>query len=97
MTSPVCPSSKVKLPPSRAVEEAIEFAKKDAEEDETAWDFIAPRDWPDGVEAVARRHAELAEIERQIDEEIYLLYEISEEDRRAIEEELGLKEGDGPS
>ena len=71
------------------VEKAIELARKDAEEDETTWDFIAPPDWPDGVEKVARRHAELAEIERQIDEEVYRLYEISEEDRRAIEEELG--------
>ncbi len=71
------------------VEKAIELAKKDAEEDETTWDFIAPPDWPYGVEAVARRHAELAEIEHQIDEEVYRLYEISEEDRRAIEEELG--------
>ena len=53
-----------------------------------------PPDWSDGVEAVARRHAELAEIERQ-DEEVYRIYEISGEDRRAIEEELGLKEADG--
>ncbi|MBA2848866.1 hypothetical protein G4V39_01445 [Thermosulfuriphilus ammonigenes] len=71
------------------VEKAIELVRKDAEEDETTWDFIAPPDWPDGVEAVARRHTELAEIKRQIDEEVYRLYEISEEDRRAIEEELG--------
>ncbi len=46
------------------------------------------------MEAVARRHAELAEIERQ-DEEVYRIYEISGEDHRAIEEELGLKEADG--
>jgi hypothetical protein len=43
------------------------------------------------VEKVAKRHAELTEIERQIDEEVYRLYEISEEDRRAIEEELGIE------
>ncbi|MDL1971054.1 MAG: BREX-1 system adenine-specific DNA-methyltransferase PglX [Candidatus Desulfofervidaceae bacterium] len=73
------------------VEKVIELAKKDAEEDETTWDFIAPPEWPDGIEKVARRHAELAEIERQIDEEVYRLYEISEEDRRAIEEELGIE------
>ena len=77
------------------VEKAIELANKDAEEDETTWDFVAPPDWLDGVEKVARRHAELAEIERQIDEEVYRLYGIPEEDRRAIEEELGLKEEDG--
>ena len=27
------------------VEKAIELAKKDAEEDETTWDFVAPPDW----------------------------------------------------
>lgn len=73
------------------VEKAIELAKKDAEEDETTWDFIAPPDWPDGIKKVARRHAELAEIECQIDEEVYRLYEISEEDYRAIEEELRIE------
>jgi len=72
----------------KLVEEAIALAKADSEEDETTWDFIAPPDWPDGIEKVAERHAQLAEIERQIDEEVYRLYGISEEDRRAIEEEL---------
>jgi len=70
------------------VEEAIALAKADSEEDETTWDFIVPPDWPDGIQKVAQRHAQLAEIERQIDEEVYRLYGISEEDRRAIEAEL---------
>ena len=34
------------------------------------------------------RHRKLAEIEQQIDEEIYCLYGISDEDRAAIEAEL---------
>ena len=70
------------------VNQAIELAKADSQEDETTWDFIAPPDWPDGIRKVAERHARLAEIEREIDEEVYRLYGISEEDRRAIEAEL---------
>jgi len=106
------------------VEKAIELAKKDAEEDETTWDFVAPPDWPDGNDergtmndergmrddergtmsdeggrmkdengrmGPEERAALLAEIERQIDEEVYRLYGISEEDRQAIEEELGMR------
>jgi hypothetical protein len=73
----------------KLVDKAISLAKSDSEDDETTWDFIAPPDWPDGIQKVAERHARLAEIERQIDEEVYRLYGISEEDRRAIEEEVG--------
>jgi len=70
------------------VDQAITLAKTDSEEDETTWDFIAPPNWPNGIRKVAQRHARLAEIERQINEEVYRLYGISEEDRRAIEAEL---------
>jgi hypothetical protein len=70
------------------VNEAVELAKKDSEEDETTYDFIAPPAWPEGAEAVAQRHRRLAGIEREIDEEVYRLYEISDDDRRAIEAEL---------
>jgi hypothetical protein len=70
------------------VNEAVELAKKDSEEDETTYDFIAPPAWPEGAEAVAERHRRLAGIEREIDEEVYRLYEISDDDRRAIEAEL---------
>ena len=70
------------------VEEAIALARCDSEEDETTWDFIAPPAWKDGTRDVAERHARLARVERAIDEEVYRLYGISEEDRRAIEAEL---------
>jgi len=70
------------------VDHAIALAKADSEDDDTTWDFIAPPDWPDGIQKVTERHARLAEIERKIDEEVYRLYGISEEDRRAIEAEL---------
>ncbi|MBW2023466.1 MAG: BREX-1 system adenine-specific DNA-methyltransferase PglX [Deltaproteobacteria bacterium] len=74
----------------RLVDMAISLAKADSEEDETTWDFIAPPDWPDGIQKVAERHAQLAQIEREIDEEVYRLYGISDEDREAIEQELGM-------
>lgn len=70
------------------VEQAIELARQDSQEDETTYDFIAPPAWPDGVQRVTDRHRQLAEVEKEIDEEVYRLYEISPEDRKAIEEEL---------
>ena len=70
------------------VHQAITFTKIASEEDETTWDFVAPPDWPDGTRKAAERHVQLAEIERQIDEEVYRLYGISDEDRQAIEAEL---------
>ena len=70
------------------VDQAIALAKADSEDEETTWDFITPPDRPDGTQKVAERHSQLAEIERQIDEEVYRLYGISIEDRRAIEAEL---------
>jgi hypothetical protein len=61
----------------------------DSVEDETTYDFIAPPAWPDGVGRVTERHpGPRNAIEKEIDEEVYRLYEISPEDRRAIEEEL---------
>jgi hypothetical protein len=70
------------------VDRAVALARTDSEEDETAHNFIAPPAWPDGVERVTVRHKDLAEVEKEIDEEVYRLYAISPEDRRAIEEEL---------
>jgi hypothetical protein len=80
------------------VEQAIELARKDSEEDETTYDFLSPPAWPSGIERVTARHRQLEAVEREIDEEVYRLYEISPEDRKAIEEELAaapLAETDG--
>jgi len=81
------------------VEKAVALAKADSEDDETTYDFIAPPDWKTGIDDVAARRRELARIEEGIDEEVYRLYGISEEDRKAIEEELAEpvveEEGDG--
>jgi hypothetical protein len=70
------------------VEQAIALARQDSAESETTYDFLAPPAWPDGLDAVAARHAELDRIEREIDDEVYRLYGISAEDRAAIEVEL---------
>ena len=75
-------------PLSALVEQAIELAKADSEQDETAYDFIALPAWQTGIDDVVGRHRKLAEIEGQVDEEVYCLYSISDEDRMAIEAEL---------
>ncbi|MCI0695641.1 BREX-1 system adenine-specific DNA-methyltransferase PglX [candidate division KSB1 bacterium] len=72
------------------VEQVIAFAKADSTEDETTYDFIAPPSWRTGIEDVTKRHAQLTDIEQQIDEEVYRLYGISETDRAAIEAELAV-------
>ncbi|MEM0498295.1 MAG: BREX-1 system adenine-specific DNA-methyltransferase PglX [Methanothrix sp.] len=75
----------------RLVERAIALAQADAAEDETTFDFIAPP-WTgslkDTITEILLRHESLQDVEREIDEEVYRLYAISEEDRRAIEAEL---------
>jgi DNA-binding transcriptional MerR regulator len=70
------------------VDRAVALARVDSEEDETTYDFVEPPAWPDGVDRVTARHRDLAALEKEIDEEVYRLYEISPEDRKAIEEEL---------
>ena len=70
-------------------ERAVTTARVDSEEDETTYDFVEPPAWPDGVERVTARHRDLVtRWRKEIDEEVYWLYEISPEDRKAIEEEL---------
>lgn len=70
------------------VEQAIALARADSEEDETTYDFITPPAWDNGIDNMTARHHQLTEIERQIDEEVYRLYDISDDDRAAIEAEL---------
>ncbi len=73
---------------SSLVDQAVALARADSEDSETTFDFIAPSFWATGLDDLAARAQKLAEIERQIDEEVYRLYGISPQDRRAIEEEL---------
>ncbi|MFZ5915466.1 MAG: hypothetical protein ACOYZ7_00855 [Chloroflexota bacterium] len=57
-------------------------------QDETTFDFIAPPCWDTGLADMTAAQARLAALERQIDDEVYRLYGISDEDRAAIEAEL---------
>ena len=70
------------------VEQAVILARIESAEDETTYEFVAPPTWSGGEDDMAARAWELTEVERQIDEEIYSLYDISAEDRQAIEAEL---------
>jgi hypothetical protein len=76
---------------SNLAERAISLAMKDSSEDETTFDFIAPP-WTasldDTTTELFLRGDSLADVERDIDEEVYRLYGIGEADRRAIEAEL---------
>ncbi|MCL6447598.1 MAG: BREX-1 system adenine-specific DNA-methyltransferase PglX [Armatimonadetes bacterium] len=70
------------------VDTAISLARKDCQEDETTYDFTAPPAWEAGMADVTLRHRTLAQVELRIDEEVYLLYGISDKEREAIEAEL---------
>jgi hypothetical protein len=83
---PIPNLSSLKL--SRLVEQATNLAKVDSNEDETTYDFISPPSWQTGNDDVTQRHRKLAEVEQEIDEEVYRLYGIADEDRTAIEAEL---------
>jgi hypothetical protein len=73
------------------VSRAISLAMQNSCEDETTFDFIAPP-WTvsldDTTTELFLRDDALADVEKAIDEEVYRLYGISDEDRKAIESEL---------
>ncbi|MBN1165667.1 MAG: BREX-1 system adenine-specific DNA-methyltransferase PglX [Methanospirillaceae archaeon] len=74
------------------VENAITLAKIDSAEDEITYDFTAPPFAPtlSGMtDLVKQRHDHLRDIENKIDDEVYRLYDITDEDRAAIETEVG--------
>ncbi len=50
--------------------------------------FIIPPRWDTGLSILATAQARLADLEQQIDDEVYRLYGVSAEDRAAIEAEL---------
>lgn len=67
---------------------AVDLAATDSLEDELTYDFVAPPTFSAGAHEAAERLGRVAETEREIDEEVYGLYEISDEDRATIEAEL---------
>ncbi len=73
---------------SSFVTHATRSVKLQSAQDETTYDFLASPRWATGLQDLAISQARLAELESQIDDEVYRLYGISDEDRAAIEAEL---------
>ena len=80
------------------VEHAISLVMQDSVDDETTFDFIAPP-WScslnDTTTELFLRGDALKDVEKAIDEEVYRLYGISDEDRKAIESELAQPVAEG--
>lgn len=70
------------------VQEAIEQVVACEVEAETSYSFISPPIWQRDPKALDMRHARLGRVEQLIDEEVYRLYGLTDEDRRLIEIEL---------
>ncbi len=68
--------------------EAVRLLMTQANRDETTIDFIATLRWDICLGDLSAAQARLADLEHQIDDEVYRLYGISDEDRAAIEAEL---------
>jgi len=74
--------------------QAIALAETAEQQDETTFDFVAPPRWDTGLDDLTTAQARLTALESQIDDEVYCLYDISDEDRAAIEAELGFTNND---
>jgi hypothetical protein len=83
---PVLTTPSVKI--ETLTRQAIAQAKLDSTQDETTYDFVAPPRWDTGLTDLSVAEARLAALEAKIDDEVYHLYGISDEDRAAIEAEL---------
>ena len=73
---------------------AVHIRQWETTTDETTFDFIAPPRWDTGLHDLAAAQSRLSALEAQIDDEVYRLYSISDEDRAAIESELGFTNND---
>jgi hypothetical protein len=69
--------------------EAIDQTRRLETFDEISPHFVAPPPWPEGCEIVANINSRLDEIQRQIDDEVYRLYDLSPQDRHLIEQYTG--------
>jgi hypothetical protein len=70
------------------VDEAIALGKAKSEQDETTYEFVAPPSWDRGVRDVAADTFRQSQIEQQTDREVFALYNVSEDDKAAIQAEL---------
>ncbi|MEJ5330222.1 MAG: BREX-1 system adenine-specific DNA-methyltransferase PglX [Desulfobaccales bacterium] len=83
---PICLNKSENL--KEYVKEAILLAKRKTQQEENTYEFICPPDWLKGIEERATLYKLEVEVQGKIDQEVYRLYEISEADREAIEDEL---------
>ena len=70
------------------VETCLQVGAWQSKSDESTFDLIAPLHWGTGLSDLAMTQNRLANLEAQIDDEVYRLYGLSDEDRAAIETEL---------
>jgi hypothetical protein len=71
-----------------AIPQVIRAVRRQVKVDETTFDFVAPLRWNTGLDELAATQTSQATLEAQIDDEIYRLYDLSAEDRAAIEAEV---------
>ena len=72
----------------RFVPQCIHIQQTESMHSENTFDFHAPLDWETGASQKLAASQRLSTLEEQINEQVYVLYEVSLEDRRAIESEL---------
>lgn len=73
---------------SEVAKMAIRLAFNNAGHDEATFDFIDPFSWDTGIDEMASSQIRLADLDLQLNDEVYRLYGISGADRAAIEAEL---------
>ena len=73
---------------------AIHIRIRESQSSESTFDFILPFLWETGIDHLASLENDLAHIEKQLDDKIFALYDISEADREAIRAELNQEKDD---
>lgn len=78
------------------VSKCISIKREIIQEDEVSWEFVAPRHWQTGILKTLERNRELALYETEISESVYILYDITKDDIKQIENEFGRLPGHFP-
>ncbi len=82
------PSAIVKNSFDNLAQQCIHIQQNNSLHSEYTRDFNSPADWFIGKLLIERNNLRMAELESEINQQVYSLYEISLEDRQAIEREL---------
>jgi len=72
--------------------ETVSHQIKATKESEMSFEFIEPPNWSEGLDSFLSRDAQLKDLERRINYEVYRLYGIGEEEKTAVEAEMTSKE-----